>query len=147
MALSQTELLQRSSKGTNVPSCALQFLQCVGEGVHKGVLPRIQLHIFPPTTTETLINSLLEVTTPTRELKTGTWENHECSKVRSNYESNYSNNGGISSDEWHSSWVYGPYLFSLPTTRRPTRASNREINQKLLTLLGQPACLTVFHGN
>ena len=39
----------------------------MGEGVHKGVLPRIQLHKFPPTTTEKLINSLLEVTTSTRE--------------------------------------------------------------------------------
>ena len=65
--LSRTELLQRSSKGTNVPFCALQFLQCVGEGVHKGVLPRIQLHIFLPTTTKTRINSLLEVTTSARE--------------------------------------------------------------------------------
>ena len=64
--------------------------------------------------------------------------------VRSNYESNYPNNGGISPDKWHSCWVYGPSLFTLPTTRRPTRASNREINQKLLTLLGWPACLTAF---
>ena len=29
-------------------------------------------------------------------------KNHECNKVRSNYELNYPNNGGISSDEWHS---------------------------------------------
>ena len=77
------------------------------------------------------------------ELKTGTRENHKRNKVRSNYESNYPSNGGISSDVWHSCWVYGHYLNSLPTTRRPTWASNREINQKLLTLLGQPACLTV----
>ena len=80
------------------------------------------------------------------ELKIGTWENHECNKVRSNYELNYPNNGGISSKEWHSCWVYGPYLFSLPTKGRPTRASNREINQKLLTLLEQPSCLTASHG-
>ena len=65
--LRQTEFLQRSSKGTNVPPCALHGFQCVGERLHKRVLPRMQLHIFPPTTTETCINSLLEVTTPTRE--------------------------------------------------------------------------------
>ena len=81
------------------------------------------------------------------ELKTGTRENHERTKVRSDYKLNYPNNGGISPAKWHSCWVYGPYLFILPTTGRPTRASNREINQKLLTLLGQPACLTVLHGN
>ena len=81
------------------------------------------------------------------ELKTSTWENHERNKARSNYELNYPNNGGISSKEWHSCWVYGPYLFSLPTKGRPTRASNREINQKLLTLLEQPSCLTAFHRN
>ena len=67
-------------------------------------------------------------------------------KVRSNYESNYPNDEGISAKEWHSCWVYGPYLFRLPTKGRPTRASNREINQKLLTLLEQPSCLTVSHG-
>ena len=81
------------------------------------------------------------------ELKTGTWENHKRNKVRSNYESNYPNNGAISPKEWHSCWVYGPYSFSLPTKGRPTRASNREINQKLLTLLEQPSCLTAFCGN
>ena len=43
-------------------------------------------------------------------------------------------------------WVYGPYLFSLPTKGRPTGALNREINQKLLTLLEQPSCLTASHG-
>ena len=80
------------------------------------------------------------------ELKIGTWENHEHNKVRSNYESNYPNNGGISSKEWHSCWVYGPYLFRLPIKRRPTRASNREINQKLLTLLEQPSYLTASCG-
>ena len=80
------------------------------------------------------------------ELKIGIWENHECNKVRSNYKSNYPNNGGISSKEWHFCWVYGPYLFRLPTKRRPTRASNREINQKLLTLLEQPSCLTASSG-
>ena len=123
----------------------------MGEGVHKGVLPRIQLHKFPPTTTEKLINSWLEVTTSTREggkrAKIGTWENHEHAKVRSNYKSNYLNRRGISPTKQHSCWVYGPYLLMLPTTRRPTRASNREINQKLLTLLELPACLTVLHGN
>ena len=67
MELCQTELLQGSSKGTNVPSGTFHLFQCMGEGVHKGVLPRIQLHKFPPTTTEKLINSLLEVTTSTRE--------------------------------------------------------------------------------
>ena len=67
-------------------------------------------------------------------------------KVRSNYESTYPHNGGIFSKECHSCWVYGPYLFSLPTKGRPTWASNREINQKLLTLLGQPSCLTASHG-
>ena len=67
MDLSQTELLQGSSEGTNVPSGTFHLFQCVGEGVHKGVLPRIQLHIFPPITTKKLINSLLEVTTSTRE--------------------------------------------------------------------------------
>ena len=59
------------------------------------------------------------------ELKTGTWENHKCNKVRSNYKLNYPNNGGISPDKWHSCWVYGPYYFILPKTRRPTWASNR----------------------
>ena len=67
--------------------------------------------------------------------------------LRSDYKSNYLNSGGISPTKQHSCWVYGPYLFMLPTTRRPTRASNREINQKLLTLLGQPACLTALHRN
>ena len=81
-----------------------------------------------------------------KELKIGIWENHERNKVRSNYKSNYSNNGGISSKEWHSCWVYGPYLFRLPTKRRPTQALNREINQKLLRLLEQPSCLTVSSG-
>ena len=80
------------------------------------------------------------------ELKNGTKENHEHNKVRSNYESNYPHNRGISSKEWNSCWVYGPYLFSLPTKGRPTRALNREINQKLLTLLGQPSCLTASCG-
>ena len=47
---------------------------------------------------------------------------------------------------WHSCWVYGPYLFSLPTNGRLTQASNREINQKLLTLLEQPSCLTASYG-
>ena len=149
--LHRTELLQRSSKGTDVPPHTLHGFQCMGERLHKRVLPRMQLHIFPPTTTETSINSLLEVTTSTREgengLKTGTWENHECNKVRSNYELNYSNNGGISPKEWHSCWVYGPYSFNLPTKGRPTQASNREINQNLLTLFGQPSCLTAFRGN
>ena len=70
------------------------------------------------------------------ELKTGTQENHEHTKVRSDYKLNYPNNGSISPDKWHSCWVYGPYWFILPTTRRPTWALNREINQKLLTLLG-----------
>ena len=80
------------------------------------------------------------------ELKIGTQENHERNKVWSHYESNYPNNGGISSKEWHSCWVYGPCLFSLPTKERPTWALNREINQKLLTLLEQPSCLTASHG-
>ena len=81
------------------------------------------------------------------EPKTGTRENHECTKVRSDYKSNYLNSGGISPTKQHSCWVYGPYLLILPTTRRPTRASNREINQKLLTLLGRPSCLTALCGN
>ena len=42
----------------------------------------------------------------------------------------------VSPRKWHSCCIYGPYLFSLPTKGRPTRASNREINQKLLTPLG-----------
>ena len=67
MDLHQTELLQRSSKGTDVRPHALHGFQCMGERLHKRVLPRMQLHIFPPTTTETCINSLLEVTTSTRE--------------------------------------------------------------------------------
>ena len=80
------------------------------------------------------------------ELKIGTWEKHKCNMMRSNYELNYPNDGGISSKEWHSCWVYGPCLFSLPTKGRPTQASNREINQKLLSLLEQPSCLTASHG-
>ena len=80
------------------------------------------------------------------ELKNGTSENHEHNKVRPNYKSNYPHNGGISLKEWHSCWVYEPYLFSLPTKGRPTQASNREINKKLLTLFGQPSCLTASHG-
>ena len=67
MDLHQTELLQRSSKGTDVPPRALHGFQCMGERLQKRVLSRMQLHIFPPTTTKTRINSLLEVTTPTRE--------------------------------------------------------------------------------
>ena len=67
MDLCQTELLQRSSKGTDIPPRTFHGFQCMGERLHKRVLPRMQLHIFPPTTTETCINSLLEVITPTRE--------------------------------------------------------------------------------
>ena len=110
-----------------------------GERLPKGVIPRLHLYIFPPTTTKTCINSWLEVITPTGKR----WE---ISLKLALNKSNYPNNGGISSKEWHSCWVYGPYLFSLPTKGRPTQASNREINQKLLTLLEQPSCLTASHG-
>ena len=61
----------------------------------------------------------------------GRTTNHKRNKVRSNYELNYPNNGGISPTEWHSCWIYGPYSFNLPTKGRPTWASNREINKKI----------------
>ena len=76
----------------------------------------------------------------------GTQENHEHHEVKFDYKSNYPHNEGISSKGWNSCWVYGPYLFNLPTRGRPTWASSREINQRLLTLLQQPSCLTASHG-
>ena len=62
-----TELLQRSLKGTDVPPRTLKSFQYVGERLPKGVIPRLHLYVFPPTTTETRINSWLEVITPTGE--------------------------------------------------------------------------------
>ena len=62
-----TELLQRSSKGTDVPSRTLKGFQYVREGLPKGVVPRLHLDIFPPTATEIHINSWLEVITPIGE--------------------------------------------------------------------------------
>ena len=62
-----TELLQRSSIGTDVPPCILKCFQCVRERLLKSVISRMYLHVFPPTTTETRINPWLEVITPTGE--------------------------------------------------------------------------------
>ena len=58
-----TELLQRSSKGTDIPSHTLKGFQYMREGL----IPRLHLDIFPPTTTEICINSWLGVITPTGE--------------------------------------------------------------------------------
>ena len=82
----------------------------------------------------------------TRDHRDGTQENHKCHEVKFNYKSSYPHNGDISSKGWNSCWVYGPYLFSLSTKGRPTRASNREINKKLLTVLWQLSCSTASHG-
>ena len=59
----QCEALQGGSKGINVSFRSIKHLEYLWERLPKGAVLRVQVNVFPPTMTKTLIILQLEVVT------------------------------------------------------------------------------------
>ena len=63
LRLHQCEPLQGGSEGIDVPFRSVECLKYLWERLPKGAVLRVQVNVFPPTMTKTLINLQPEVIT------------------------------------------------------------------------------------
>ena len=120
------------------------------EGLPKGVVPRLHLDVFPPTTTKICINLWLEVITPTgeggNELKNWHLREPRTQQGQAQLRIKLSPQQRYLLERVAFLLGLWTLLVQFANTREANTGLEQRNKSKLLTLLGQPSCLTVSHG-